>query len=243
MRVLAVIPARYESVRFPGKPLAEIAGKKLLEWVWMGTKSARLIERVVIATDDERICQEAQSWGADMVMTRRDHTSGTDRVAEAAKGWDGDWVLNVQGDEPLIEGWLLDEMIEKFSECSMATLCTPLPDGVDPNDRHVVKVVMDDSGRALYFSRAAIPAGFKNSGPYFQHMGIYAYRTATLREFVSLPPSSLEKAENLEQLRALQNGIAIQVIPTSFQSIGVDTPEDILKVEERLKQRGKARLA
>ena len=236
MKVMAVIPARYGSSRFPGKPLAPIAGKPLLQWVWEGAKQSKLIGDMLIATDDSRIAQVARSFGAEVAMTRPDHPSGTDRIAEAAQGHQADWILNLQGDEPLITGEFLDTWITSLSQSfDMATVATPLREPSDLNRPEVVKVRWDTSGKALGFRRS-VPADDRQNWSH-QHVGLYAYRPAVLKKFVSLPPSPGEKQEKLEQLRALENGIAVQVVPLTFLSVGVDTPGDVTRAERALAER------
>ncbi|MFH1067615.1 MAG: 3-deoxy-manno-octulosonate cytidylyltransferase [bacterium] len=233
--VIAVISARYGSTRFPGKALALLKGKPMVEWVWRKVTSAKKINRVIVATDDRRIADVIERAGGEAKMTSKDHPSGTDRTAEAVRGLEAAWILNVQGDEPMIEGWALDEFVEKLGQTEMATLARKIEETGAENDPNVVKVVTDAQGCALYFSRAAIPFR-RDAGAaavdYWHHLGIYAYRPATLQKFVSLPPSRLEQIEKLEQLRALENGIEIQVIRTTLKVIGVDTPEDLKRVEQ-----------
>ncbi len=243
MRVAAVIPARFGATRLPGKPLASIAGRPLIQWVFDGCCGARRVDRILVATDDARIAQTCREFGAETVMTRSDHPSGTDRVAEAASGLECDVVVNVQGDEALIRGDLVDatvEALERDAELPMATLAHPAePDALgDPNR---VKVTLDHRGRALYFSRSQIPyprnaevEGLR----WWQHVGLYAYRRDFLETFVALAPSPLERCEGLEQLRALENGYPIGVaVIEGWQSVPVDVPEDIARVEELLGRR------
>jgi 3-deoxy-manno-octulosonate cytidylyltransferase (CMP-KDO synthetase) len=232
--IIAVIPARYASTRFPGKMLADIKGKPLIQRVWEGVASSALITRVIIATDHEQIFSAAGNFGAEVVMTEPDLPSGTDRAAAVTREVVADWVINVQGDEPLMRGEILDDFISRLSPgFEMATLARQLPANSEAvHDPNVVKVVSGLDGRALYFSRAAIPykRDVNGEAEYWQHLGIYAYKPATLQKLVALTMSPLEKAEKLEQLRALQNGVAIQVLPTSLEAIGVDTPEDLQRV-------------
>lgn len=187
-KIVAVIPARYDSTRFPGKPLALIADKPLLQWVWEGAKQSRHISEVRIATDDLRIAQCAERFGAQVVMTRPDHPSGTDRIAEATQDTQADWILNLQGDEPLITGKFLDAWIESLKEnFGMATVATPVQDTMDLKNPDRVKVRWDSFGKALEFRRT-VPAEESNSWKHL-HMGLYAYQPLTLRKFVSLPPA------------------------------------------------------
>lgn len=243
MRAIAIIPARFGSTRFPGKMLHQIAGKSLLQWVYEGVAACPGLAAVRIATDDHRILEAARALGADAILTDPRHPSGTDRVAEAARNLSADWILNIQGDEPLISPEVLQPFLDHLASLpanlGMATMARPLTDPKDIADPNLVKVVTSLTGRALYFSRLAIPChrdGPTNT-PHWHHLGLYAYRPATLYRLVSLPPSPLELAEKLEQLRALQNDIAIQVVPTTFLSIGVDTPEDAQRVAPLLRAR------
>ena len=236
MKVIAVIPARYGSTRFPGKPIAKVAGKALIQWVWEGARQSKLIQDLLVATDDSRIARAAEEFGAKIVMTRPDHPSGTDRIAEAVRNMSVDWILNLQGDEPLITGDFLDSWIRSLDpKFGMATVATPLQEIPDLSRPEVVKVRWDKNGKALGFRRI-VPQeeakGWQN-----QHVGLYAYRPATLAKFVSLPPSEGEKRERLEQLRALENGIAVQVVPLTFLSVGVDTPGDVTRAERALANR------
>jgi 3-deoxy-manno-octulosonate cytidylyltransferase (CMP-KDO synthetase) len=235
-RVVAVIPARKASTRFPNKPLAPILGKPLIQWVWEGANESTLITKVIVATDDESICKTAQDFGADVVMTRTDHISGTDRVAEVALKEKSDWFINLQGDEPLIRGSILDEIVKGLRpEYGMATIATPLRKQEELHQRDVVKVSIDPNGKALGFCRIVDENG-KNQWSH-QHVGLYAYSPETLQRLVKLPPSEGEKRERLEQLRALENGIAIQVLTLNFRSIGVDTPGDVPRAERALADR------
>lgn len=247
-RALGVIPARYESTRFRGKPLAPLGNSTLVQHVWTHAAEADRLERVVVATDDERIREACLAFGAEVMMTSPDHPSGTDRVAEVAAKIDGafDIVVNIQGDEPLLQPTTLDRLVAAFDETPrprMATLAEVVRDPRDVGDPNVVKVVTDDAGRALYFSRAAIPhvrpGGTPEdspAAPYRKHVGIYAYLTATLLELTRLPASVLERCEGLEQLRALQAGFDIRVVDCDDDTIGVDTPADLERAEARLRE-------
>jgi 3-deoxy-manno-octulosonate cytidylyltransferase (CMP-KDO synthetase) len=236
MKVIAVIPARFGSTRFPGKPLAPVSGKPLLQWVWEGARQSRRTERVIIATDDSGIAKAARDFGAEVVMTRANHPSGSDRIAEAVQNLQADWILNLQGDEPLITGEVLDTWIQALRpEFGMATVATPLREPSDQDRPEVVKVRWDAAGQALGFRRT-LNLSEKQDWRH-QHVGLYAYRPDTLKKFVSLPPSKGEKRENLEQLRALENGIAVQVVPLTFVFIGVDTPGDVTRAERALADR------
>jgi 3-deoxy-manno-octulosonate cytidylyltransferase (CMP-KDO synthetase) len=237
-KVLGVIPVRFGSVRFPGKPLAPILGKPMIRWVYEGARQSRLLDRIIIATDDERILAAAVSIGAEAKMTSPDHVSGTDRVAEVARDTDAEIILNIQGDEPLVRGHMLDALVEALlaGEARMATLMAKNYDISLFGDSHVVKVVADSHGRALLFSRSALPYGAKD---YFhQHIGIYAYRRDLLFGYERLPASRLEAAEKLEQLRALENGIEIAMVEIDRPTLSVDTPQDIIGVENRLRDMG-----
>ena len=233
-----VIPARYASSRFPGKPLAVLAGKPMILHV-CEKAAASCADAVMVATDDSRIADAVSAAGFKAVMTRSDHPSGTDRVCEAVSGTDAQIVINVQGDEPLIPTSVIDELIALMKdrpELDMATVAVPaIRENMTENN---VKVVFGNDRMALYFSRAPIP--FLRSGgveaPMWLHWGIYAYRRAALERFVSLPPGRLENCEKLEQLRALENGMNIYVLTSNLSSIGVDTPEDLVKAEAKIRE-------
>ncbi len=229
---LAVIPARWASSRFPGKPLEQIAGKPLVQHVWERCQECSRLDAVVIATDDERILAAAQAFGADARMTRSDHPSGTDRIAEIASFFpDHDCILNVQGDEPLIRPELIDQLAQTLKDhpdLPMVTAANPIEDEALLDDPNVVKAVLAGNGDALYFSRSRIPFPRTRGVPGLQtlrHKGIYGYRREFLLRFVSWPPGILEQTEGLEQLRALENGARIRVLLTTDDSPGVDTPE------------------
>ena len=235
----AVIPARFQSTRFPGKPLALIMGKPMLQWVYEGVRQARLLNRVVIATDDRRIFDAALSFGAEAAMTSADHTSGTARAAEVAADLADDIIVNVQGDEPLITGQAIDRLVSGIagSGMMMASLMAKVTDLDLMRDPHIVKVVTDVSGNALYFSRAPLP--YQASDFFYQHVGIYGYRKDFLREFCAWPPSRLERMERLEQLRALENGVRIKMVETDHPALSVDVPQDIIEVENLLNKKGR----
>lgn len=237
-KAIGVIPVRYGSTRFPGKPLAPILGKPMLQWVYEGARQARLLDRVIIATDDARIMDAAASIGAEAKMTSPDHASGTDRVAEVARETDAEIILNIQGDEPLVRGDMLDPLVEalRAGETLMATLMAKNYDISLLSDSHIVKVVADSRGRALLFSRAPLPYGARDF--FHQHIGIYAYRRELLLGYGRLPLSRLEAAEKLEQLRALENGIAISMVEIGTPTLSVDTPGDIIEIERRLRSEG-----
>lgn len=257
MKITAIIPARYASTRFDGKALADIQGKPMVRHVYERTSQASLVSEVIVATDDERIAAAVRSFGGRVVMTSRDHETGTDRLAEVAASLDTEIVVNVQGDEPLIEPAMIDEAIRPLvtdTALLMGTLksrVTNLHDFLSPN---VVKVVTDLDGFALYFSRSPLPnfrdkwhdlkdEAFK-SGRLLchKHVGLYAYRRDFLLKFARMAPTLLEQAEKLEQLRALENGVRIKVVETAYESIGVDTPSDLEKVLEHLRTKAGARL-
>jgi 3-deoxy-manno-octulosonate cytidylyltransferase (CMP-KDO synthetase) len=238
MRVLAVIPARFSSTRLPGKPLADIHGKPMIQWVYERTSRARGLSGVVVATDDERVMEAVRKFGGDARMTDPQIPSGTDRVAAIADLIEADAYINVQGDEPLIEPKAIEKAAELVTckKFEMGTVMTPLTDPEDLANRAVVKVIADRHGRALYFSRLPIPYG-KMEGPEpgqgfvcRRHVGLYSYTRETLFRIRKLPVSALEKAEMLEQLRAMQDGISIGITEVDFKSIGVDTPQELEKV-------------
>jgi 3-deoxy-manno-octulosonate cytidylyltransferase (CMP-KDO synthetase) len=231
LRILGVIPARYASSRFPGKALVSIGGKSMLQHVWERASQARYLTSVTIATDDERIRAEAEKFHARVVMTREDHPSGTDRVAEVASASNADVIVNIQGDEPLIDPVAIDTAIlglMEDDEIPMGTLKKRIERLEEIGNPNVVKVVTDLSGNAVYFSRAAIPH-VRSDGELpvcFKHIGLYVYRREFLLRYSDLPVGPLEQAERLEQLRALENGFKIRVVETEYESLGVDTPED-----------------
>ncbi len=240
LKILGVIPARYASSRFPGKILVSIAGKTMLQHVWERAMQARYLTSVVIATDDESIRDAAEKFRARVVMTRSDHVSGTDRVAEAASASNASIIVNIQGDEPLLDPAAIDAAVLGLldqDEIPMGTLKKRIERAEDIHDPNVVKVVTDSEGNAIYFSRSPIPfqreAGFQpkeSAAAYFKHIGLYVYRRDFLLGYPDLPVGPLEQAEKLEQLRALENGFKIRVTETDYESIGVDTPEDWQRV-------------
>jgi len=242
--ILGVIPARYESSRFPGKPLASIAGKSMLQHVWERARCARTLSRVVIATDDERIFREARRFGAEACMTRGDHPSGSDRVAEVAAGARAELIVNIQGDEPLIEPDAVDAAVKGLLEVeatAMGTLKKRIEDPAEVSNPNVVKVVTDREGNAIYFSRSAIPYVRSGVAVHYKHVGLYVYRRDFLLGYSSLIRGPLEEAEKLEQLRALENGFKIRVVETGYESLGVDTPEDLRRVSALIETRLAAR--
>lgn len=236
LKILGVIPARYSSSRFPGKSLAEIAGRTMLQHVWERASEARYLTSLVIATDDQRIHSAAESFRARAVMTRSDHASGTDRVAEVASASNAEIVVNIQGDEPLLDPAAIDSAVLALldrDDVPMATLKKRMVDADDVSSPNVVKVVTDRHDNAIYFSRAPIPfhRDSANASPvYYKHIGLYVYRRDFLLQYSDLPVGPLEQAEKLEQLRAIENGFRIRVAETDYESIGVDTPEDWKRV-------------
>jgi len=238
MNITAIIPARYASTRLPGKPLLDIAGKPMVQHVYERAQRAELVSRVIVATDDRRIFDAVGRFGGKAVMTSESHKSGTDRLAEVAKGLDSDIIVNIQGDEPLIEPGMIDEAIRPLMEdnsIAMGSLKAEIRDEMELNNPNVVKVVVDRNGFALYFSRYPIPY-IRDDSPLslltgrFKHVGLYVYRREFLLEYAGMPQTPLEEAEKLEQLRALENGYRIKVPTTRYQSIGVDTEEDLERV-------------
>jgi len=244
MDAFVVIPARYFSSRFPGKPLAPLKGKPLLQHVYERAKGARLAREIIVATDDRRILEAAESFGAKAIMTSGGHPSGTDRVAEAARSVapEARIIVNLQGDEPLIRPEMIDDVIMLLEDerADIGTLVKKIEKEEEFTDANIVKAVFNGEGFALYFSRSPVPfhmdRGQGGKGPLkaYKHIGIYAYRKEALMRLTGLPPTALEEAERLEQLRALENGMAIKIKETQYDTIGVDTPEDLLKVEECL---------
>ena len=238
MKSIAVIPARYASTRFPGKVLADLGGKPILRHVWERTKRSKA-DTVLIAVDDPKVFEAARAFGADVVMTSPNHPSGSDRIWEAVRERDAEVIINVQGDEPFVKPQVIDALIDAMSDAGapdMATVAVPCPRAEFADNPNMVKVVMSADSYALYFSRSMIP--FLRTGgtemETFRHWGIYAYRREALARFVSLPEGNLEKCEKLEQLRALENGMRIKVIRTVYQSVGIDTPEELEKAERFL---------
>ena len=243
MNVIGVIPARYSSTRFEGKVLANILGKPMLQHVWELAKEALLLDDLIIACDDERVLNVAKEFGAKVIFTAKAHTCGTDRIAEVVNPIDVKIIINIQGDEPLIHPVMIDSIAQTLlddSSISMATLMKKIEKPKELDDPNVVKVVVDKNNFALYFSRAAIPYQAKNSqvkSPvYYKHIGLYGYTKDFLFTYKNLPVSNLEGIECLEQLRVLEEGLKIKVVETKYETIGVDTPEDLKKVEEYIKK-------
>ena len=245
MKIVGIVPARYASTRFPGKSLALIAGKPLIQHVVERCQQAKSLGEIIVATDDPRIAAVAKKF-CRVEMTRPEHPSGTDRIAEAVARCDCDAVVNIQGDEPLMDPAVIDAVAGALAQNEMATAATPVKNPAEYDNPNVVKVVVNAAGRALYFSRRTIPylreaasgsvseqlAAF----PFLKHLGIYGYRRETLLRLVKFPVSPLEAAEKLEQLRALENGIPMAVVKVAYDSVGVDAPEDVERVEVILKR-------
>jgi 3-deoxy-manno-octulosonate cytidylyltransferase (CMP-KDO synthetase) len=234
-KFLGVIPARFSSSRFPGKVLAPLAGKPMLQHVYERASQARYLTSTIIATDDPRIFDAARGFGARVRMTRDDHPSGTDRVAEVASAENAEVIVNIQGDEPLIDPAAIDAAILPVAHdpsILMATLKKKIEDLSEVTNPHVVKVITDRAGDAIYFSRCPIP--FDRDGalatPHYKHIGLYVYQRDFLLSYSALPVGPLEQAERLEQLRALENGYRIRVVETEYESLGVDTPADLARV-------------
>jgi 3-deoxy-manno-octulosonate cytidylyltransferase (CMP-KDO synthetase) len=251
MTIIAIIPARYASTRYPGKALVMIKGKPMIQWVYERTKQSKLVSRVVVATDDERIRQAVASFGGEAMMTSPAHATGTDRIAEVAGKLECDIVVNVQGDEPLIRPEMIDQAIAPLAEdpsIPMGTLCKKIENRDEAFDPNVVKVVFDKNGYALYFSRAPIPwdrdrwAGKSSlreltlDGPLYKHVGLYVYRREFLLQYARMSPTALEGAEKLEQLRALEHGFRIKTVVTEHESFGVDIPDDLGKILKQLEE-------
>ena len=240
MKVIAVIPARYRSSRFNGKALADIHGKPMIEWVYRQVVKSRLVNKTIVATDDERIFQVVSKFGGKAVMTSADNETGTDRIAETVRSIETDLVVNVQGDEPLITQEVIDSVVQPMLEDSnlkMTTAACEINNKQELENPNVVKVTMDNQSFALYFSRSKIPYPGRekeNSLSFYKHLGLYSYRKDFLLHLTKLPQSSLEKAESLEQLRALENGYKIKVVKTKYDGIGVDTKEDLEKVIQQI---------
>ena len=244
MRTLCVIPARYASTRLPGKPLADICGKPMICRVLERASRAQKPEKVIVATDDERIYDAVRAEGGEALLTRADHPTGTDRLAEVAEAYpEVDIIVNVQGDEPLIEPSVIDDLIAPFEmdeNLPMATVMVRMEDAAEQLNPNNVKVVVDKLGYALYFSRSLVPYPRAAAGPVYKHIGIYAYRRDFLLRYARLEPTPLEKAESLEQLRALENGYGIRVLETDYRFVGVDTPEDLALVNKIYREQGLA---
>lgn len=245
-RVVAIIPARYESTRLPGKPLASIGGKPLIQHVYERTAAVAAVARVVVATDDERIAAAVRAFGGDVALTRATHQSGTDRIAEVAETLCDEIIVNVQGDVPFLASEMVEAAVAPLRDddaLPMATIKTAIRDPEDFENPNVVKVVTDRDGHALYFSRSPIPCwrdGLPATAPAFKHIGLYAYRRDFLLTFARLEPTPLERAEKLEQLRALEWGYRIKVAAVAAASIEVDTPADLARARAALPEAGAA---
>ena len=241
MRAIGVIPSRYSSSRFPGKALASLHGVPLVVWVARGASEAKLLEKVLVATDDERIAAAVRDAGIEAALTSGELRSGSDRVWEAARGIDCDLIVNIQGDEATIRGDVIDACIRPLlesEEADVVTLRTPISDSDELQNPNAVKVVTDSRGYALYFSRSVIPhadGGEPRGGLHYRHIGIYAYRRAALERFAGLPRSNLEEAERLEQLRGLEAGLRYLVLDTDYRSVDVNTPADLAKAAAEIK--------
>jgi len=243
MDIIGVIPARYSSTRFKGKVLADILGKPMLQHVWERAKQSRMLDDLIIACDNEIILKAAAEFGAKAVLTSKEHTCGTDRISEVVNPLEVKIVINIQGDEPLVHPMMIDGVARALSEnksLGMATIMRKIDDPAQALDPNVVKVVVDKNNFALYFSRAPIPylaSSSEVSRPvYYKHIGLYGYTKDFLFTYKNLPVSSLEKTEKLEQLRVLSEGYKIKVIETDFDTIGVDTAEDLERVKEQLQK-------
>jgi 3-deoxy-manno-octulosonate cytidylyltransferase (CMP-KDO synthetase) len=246
LMVLAVIPARYASIRFPGKPLAPIAGRPMIQHVVERVRQADKVSRVLVATDDARIKNAVEAFGGEAILTRADHANGTDRVAEVAAHVPAQIYVNVQGDEPLIDPGTVDAVVAAMLEdeaVQIATPCVAIAEPKDIMDPNVVKVVRDFDGNGIYFSRAPIPwvrdasrdIGARIAQLHWKHLGLYGYRREALLEYPTLPPGDLERVEQLEQLRWLENGFRIRVAETDYDAVSVDVPSDVERVEKLLR--------
>jgi len=242
-KVVVVIPARYGATRLPGKPLVQLAGKPMIQRVYERAKLAQTASRVIVATDDDRIRQAVEAFGGEARMTRADHRTGTERVAEVAAHVDGDVFVNVQGDEPLLDPLAIDTAVNVLLEeprVDVATVATPIKTPADIMDPNVCKVVLDFDGNALYFSRAPIPwvrdTANKIQVRHLKHLGLYAFQRDALLEYPTLPQGELERIEQLEQLRWLENGLKIRVAEVLHDAVSVDVPEDVARVEKLLQK-------
>jgi 3-deoxy-manno-octulosonate cytidylyltransferase (CMP-KDO synthetase) len=238
MNIIGIIPARYESSRFPGKPLIDLKGKTMIQRVYEGAKKSTKLSEVIVATDDQRIYDHVKSFGGEVIMTSENHKNGTDRCGEVASQMDCDVVINIQGDEPLVDFRQLDQLCKAFndSDVSIATLGIKGVTKEERNNPNRIKIVLDENSNALYFSRSAIPntANGKpeiiENFPLYRHVGLYAYKSGTLAELTDLPPTQLEKVESLEQLRWLYYSYKVRVVETDIETPNIDVPEDLKKV-------------
>ena len=243
MKIVGIIPARYGSTRLAGKPLKDICGKPMIQHVYEAAQGARFLDEVYVATDDQRIVDAVAHFGGNVCMTSPDHKTGTDRIAEVAATLAADIVVNLQGDEPLVNPAMIDEVIQPFidePELPMSTLCVPILDEAALDDPNVVKVVFDQRGNALYFSRSLIPYPRKRENfTAYEHLGLYAYRKDFLMTYIRLPQSRLEINESLEQLRVLEAGYRLKVVVSAhpYEGVSVDTPEDLERVRQIVQQR------
>ncbi len=244
MDAIGIIPARYGATRFEGKLLAGLCGKPVIQHTWENAKKSKSIEELIIATDDKRIYNVAKGFGAKVIYTSKAHRSGSDRLTEVVSSIDTKVIINIQADEPLLHPSMIDDVANpllKGKDIQMTTLCHKIKKEHELFDRNIVKVVMDRRGFALYFSRAPIPYKPRSTenghrlSNHYKHIGLYAYTKDFLFTFKSLPQSSLEKIEKLEQLRVIENGYRIKVVETKFDTVGIDTPEDLLKATELIK--------
>jgi 3-deoxy-manno-octulosonate cytidylyltransferase (CMP-KDO synthetase) len=239
LKVLGVIPARYSSTRFPGKALADINGKPMIQWCYESSLKSKLIDKLIVATDDKRIFNAVKKFGGEVVMTSKKHRSGTDRIAEAARKFKCDIVVNIQGDEPFIDYRTIDKAIDalkKDKSSQVSTVAKKITDKKEIRNPNNVKVVFDDDFNALYFSRSVIPFDRDGKGKtnYYRHYGLYVYRKDYLLKITKLPESPLEKTEKLEQLRVLENGGKIKIVLTNIDSFSIDTPEDLKGIKKWL---------
>ena len=245
MKILGIIPSRYASSRFPGKPLVDIAGKSMIQRVYQQASLSKSLSEVVVATDDERIYSHVQNFGGKVMMTSDTHSTGTERCAEIVEKMAGEWdlVINIQGDEPFISPDQIDNVASAFEDSNIhiATLAKRISQLAELESPHVVKVIFSISGMAIYFSRFPIPflrnveknQEVLQTQHFYKHIGLYAYRPEMLKKIIQLAPSSLESAESLEQLRWIENGLGIKVELTNLDSFGIDTPEDLLKIDQK----------
>ncbi|UUV18848.1 3-deoxy-manno-octulosonate cytidylyltransferase [Fusobacteria bacterium ZRK30] len=234
---VGIIPARYASTRLPGKPLADINGKPMIQWVYENTSKSNL-DRVIVATDDERVFDKVKEFGGDVMMTSKDHLNGSSRLAEVAGKIEADIIVNIQGDEPLISGKVIDRVLEAFEDknCKMSTLKTKINNREEIENPNCVKVITDLNNDAIYFSRLPLPYEREETDiDFYKHIGIYGYRKEFLLNYVTMKPTKLELSESLEQLRVIENGYKIKVLETNENLVGVDTIEDLEKVREILK--------
>lgn len=248
MDAIGVIPARFASTRFPGKVLADILGRPMIQWVWDAAKKALTLDDLVVATDDERVLRSVEDFGGKAILTSAEHRTGTDRICEVVNPLDVRVIVNIQADEPIIDPSMVDDLARSLLDettIQMATLSHPIKSEQELKDPNVVKVVTDKDGFALYFSRSLIPyprtdkrLDISDRPRFFKHVGMYAYTKDFLFTFVNLSPSVLEETEGLEQLRALEHGVRIKVMETKYDSIGVDTPEDLETVKGLLAKSG-----